>query len=359
MKKLPLTLAGVLFAILPLHAETVFSTLTITPGGGFNSIELEIEPPVLPSDSDATDLDGTLDVKLEINPDTNQVSEMTIIGGDATGSAIHLSGSAFLIGNYDFTSSELGAKLNTLVPPGIVDPLTGEFDAAAHELTVNDGVLTGSIEVPLLGIDDEVAFDFSAAPFGGTGSGTGTVTLTHTGDTPISKDYDIVVLLPISIVNEVDAGGVTIPISADGMIKAVGIASVPIAPADPFVTWTEDNGIAGASFDGDENGDGVANGLQWALGLDASTAPFSALLQPVGDTGATVDFTVTLPAGGSAAEISVLVSDDPETNPFALLTSGSVSTGNPIPAGTTGTVTISLPKNARGFVQLSVSAPGN
>ncbi|MFP6879679.1 MAG: hypothetical protein VCA34_01935 [Roseibacillus sp.] len=358
MKKLPLTLSGVLFAILPLHAETVFSTLTITPGGEFNSIELEIVPPALPSDSDATDLDGTLDVKLEINPDTNQVSEMTVIDGDATGSAIHLSGSNFL-GNYDFTSSELGAEVITPVPPGIVDPLTGEFDASAHQLTVNAGVLSGSIAVPLLGIDEEIAFDFSAAPFGGTGSGTGTVTLTHTGSTPISKDYDIVVLFPISIVNEVDAGGVLIPIAADGLIRAVGIASVPIAPADPFVTWTEDNGIAGASFDGDENGDGVANGLQWALGLDASTAPFSALLQPVGDTGATVDFTVTFPAGGSAAEISVLVSNDPETNPFAPLTSGSVSTGNPIPAGTTGTVTISLPKNAMGFVQLSVSAPGN
>ena len=154
-------------------------------------------------------------------------------------------------------------------------------------------------------------------------------------------------------------GGLGVEVTTPGGLAATSSPEDPIAPADPFVTWTEDNGIAGASFDGDENGDGVANGLQWALGLDASTAPFSALLQPVGDTGATVDFTVTLPAGGSAAEISVLVSDDPETNPFAPLTSGSVSTGNPIPAGTTSTVTISLPKNAMGFVQLSVSAPGN
>jgi hypothetical protein len=48
---------------------------------------------------------------------------------------------------------------------------------------------------------------------------------------------------------------------------------------------------------------------------------------------------------------------DPESIPFAPLPAGSVSAGNPIPSGTSGSVTIRLPKAMQGFVQLSVDAP--
>lgn len=364
MKKLPLTLASYLLAGLPLVGDTVNSTLTVTPTPAaspdpeYNVIELELSPPVLPTGRDKTELTGTLEIELEIDPATDQVSQFTIVNGTATGSPIDLSGSTPFVGSYDFTSSELGADLSTPSPPGVVDPATGNFNAADHSLTVNSGTLSGSISVPLLGINDVVDFDFAALPFGGTGSGDGTVLLTVINETPTQKDYDVVVLFPINIEDTIDAMGVLIPVAASGIVRAVGTATLPLTPADPFVAWTESNGIPGALPTDDINGDGVMNGLQWALGLDAASNPFPHLLKPIGDTGSSIDFSLSLPEGGSAFPITVFTATDPML-PFNPLASGSVSTGNPIPQGTTGAVTISLPKNARGFVQLVVGTGGN
>jgi hypothetical protein len=359
MKLPPLTITYSLFPSLFLFGETVNTTLEITPEPGFNSIEITLAPPVLDLSSDTTDLSGSLEVELEIDPDGDQVSALTIINGSATGTPLSLSASTFFVGSYDFNSTEIGAAIETPAPPGAVDPATGEFDASEHSLSVNSGTLSGSISIPLLSIDEMVDFDFAAVPFGGAGAGTGTVLLTPTGITPTSKSYDVVVLLPVQIENTVDAMGFEIPITAAGVVKGVGTVSVPITPPDPYLAWTEANNIAGELFAGDENQDGVPNGLQWALGLDATTPPFSALLQPMGEMATTVDFTMTLPAGGNAAGLTVLVSANPESDSFATLAPGSVSSGNPIPAGTSGTVTIRLPKSAMGFVRLSVNAPGN
>lgn len=352
-------MAYTLFPSLLLSGEPVTTTLEITPEPGFNSIEITLAPPILDSSSDTTDLTGSLEVELDIDPDNDQVSALTIINGTATGTPLSLSASTFFVGSYDFNSTSIGAVIETPSPPGAVDPATGEFDASEHSLTVNNGSLSGSISIPLLGVDDMVDFDFAALPFGGAGAGTGTVVLTPAGSTPTSKSYDVVVLFPVQIENTVDAMGFEIPITAAGIVKGVGTVSVPITPPDPYLAWTEANSIAGELFVGDENKDGVPNGLQWALGLDATTPPFSALLQPVGAMATTVDFTMTLPAGGSAADLTVLVSANPESDSFVTLASVSVSSGNPIPAGTSGTVTIKLPKSAMGFVRLSVNAPGN
>jgi len=358
MKLPPLTIACSLFPSLFLFGETVSTTLEITPEPEFNSIEITIAPPVLPLSGDNTNLSGSLEVELEIDPDSDQVSALTIINGTASGTPLSLSASNFL-GSYDFSSTEIGAGVETLTPPGAVDPTTGEFDASEHSLTVQSGTLFGSISIPLLDIDEIVDFDFATEPFGGVGEGTGTVALTPTGITTTSKSYDVVILFPVQIENAVDALGFEIPITAAGVVKGVGTVLVPITPPDPYLAWTESNSIAGELFAGDENQDGVPNGLQWALGLDATTTPFSALLQPMGEMATTIDFTMTLPTGGSAADLTVLVSANPESDSFATLAPGSVSSGNPIPAGTSGTVTIRLPKNAMGFVRLSVNAPGN
>jgi hypothetical protein len=358
--KLPsLTITYSLFPSLFLFGETVNTTLEITPEPEFNSIEITLDVPAVGLSSDTSDLSGSLEIELEIDPDSDQVSALTIINGSATGTPLSLSASSFLFGNYDFNSTEIGAEIETLAPPGVVDPATGEFDASEHSLTVNSGTLSGSISIPLLDIDEIVDFDFAALPFGGAGAGTGTVVMTPIGTTPTSKSYDVVVLFPVQIENTVDAMGFEIPITAAGVVKGVGTVSVPITPPDPYLAWTEANSIAGELFAGDENQDGVPNGLQWALGLDAATPPFSALLQSMGVMATTVDFTMTLPAGGSAADLTVRVSANPESDSFVTLAPGSVSSGNPIPAGTSGTVTIRLPKSTMGFVRLSVNAPGN
>jgi len=339
----------------PGSATPATAQLAAVSEAPFNQITLEFEPPVLPKGEDTTTLSGAIEVLLEIDPATDQVSEMTIVDGEIEGSSVEISESAFLIGSYDLESSILGASLATLDPPGLVDPNSGEFDSAQHSFTVTSGTLGGNISLPLLGLDQDISFDFAELPVGGTGLGVGTVTLTPTGATPTSKSYEVVVLLPIAIDETFEAEGFEIPVGVSGTAKLVGPATIEIEPEDPFLTWTEQNGLAGATRLEDANGDGVPNGLQWALGLTASDSPFPHLLTPNGTTAATVDFTLVLPDGGTAAPLTVVTSTALEL-PFNVLSPASVSSGNPIPQGTTGSITIALPKGARGFVQLVVGA---
>lgn len=355
--------AGSLFFLLllqislssPGSATPALAQLTTVNENNFNQITLEFEPPVLPNGEDTTTLSGTIEVLLEIDPATDQVSEMTIVDGEIEGSPVEISESAFLIGSYDLESSILGASLVTLDPPGLVDPDSGEFDSSQHSFTVTSGTLGGNISAPLLGLDENLSFDFAELPVGGTGLGAGSVTLTPTGATPASKSYEVIVLLPIAVDQTFEAEGFEIPIRVNGTAKLVGPATIEIESEDPFVAWTEQNGIAGATQLEDANGDGVPNGLQWALGLDASDSPFPHLLRPDGTTAATVDFTLALPDGGTGAPLTVVTTTDPEL-PFTVLDPASVSSGNPIPQGTTGSVIIALPKGERGFVQLVVGA---
>mgnify|MGYP006966884195 CR=1 FL=1 len=72
MKLPPLAMAYSLFPSRLLFGEKVNTTLEITPEPGFNSIEITLAPPLLPSSSDTTELTGSLVVELEIDPDSDQ-----------------------------------------------------------------------------------------------------------------------------------------------------------------------------------------------------------------------------------------------------------------------------------------------
>ena len=121
----------------------------------------------------------------------------------------------------------------------------------------------------------------------------------------------------------------------------------------PYELWVTDNSIPGAVFGDDHNGDGVTNGILWALGLDATDNPLPDL--PVA-AGSTVTF--TLPAGGSAGDLFVEGSDFLESG-WVDLAGETISTGvNPIPAGSTGTVTITLPTGLQVYLmRLRAVAP--
>lgn len=337
---------------LPTSAAPATSTLTAVNEAGFNRINLEFEPPVLPAGSDTSRLSGTIEVLLEIDPETDEVSEMSITGGNIQGSEVQMSASVFLLGSYDLESSTLEAILDTPNPPGIVDPATGEFDSSQHSFTVVSGDLSGEISTLLTG-SSEISFNFADAPIGGTGIGTGTVTLTPTGSTPTSKSYDVDVRLPIAVDEIFEAEGFEIPIRAEGTAKMVGSTTIEIVPEDPFTSWAEQNNLAGATRLQDSNGDGVPNGIQWALGLQASDNPYPHLLAPNGTTDSSVDFAISLPPAGTAAPLLVVTATDP-SEPFLPLGGVLINRGNPIPAGSTGVVTIKLPRGEQGFLQLVV-----
>ena len=341
------------FLILPASATPATATLTAVNEAGFNRITLEFEPPVLPAGSDTSRLSGTIEVLLEIDPETDEVSEMSIIEGNIQGSEIEMSASVFLLGSYDLESSTLDAILDTPNPPGIVNPATGEFDSSQHSFTVVSGDLSGEISTLLTGTS-EISFNFADAPIGGTGIGTGTVTLTPTGSTSTSKSYDVDVRLPIAVDEIFEAEGFEIPIRAEGTAKMVGSTTIEIVPEDPFTAWAEQNNLAGTTRLEDSNGDGVPNGIQWALGLEASDNPYPHLLAPNGTTDSSVNFAISLPPDGTAAPLLVVTASDP-SEPFVPLGGVLINRGNPIPAGSTGLVTIRLPRGEKGFLQLVVA----
>jgi len=327
--KLHLTLAAFLAAALPAVANPATATLTAVDEPGFNEIVLNFSPPILlPDGSDTTELSGSLEVMLEIDPETDQVSVMTITSGNVAGTPVSLEGGdpndpfssspqpgrvrgktsmklndlwqvwpVKFHKSYSLNSSVLGATLATPSPPGTVGPPAlppGDFDASQHTFTVNSGTLGGNVFVPFL-FNETISFDFASMPVGGAGSGTGSVSLSPTGSTPTSKSYDVTVLLPISVAENFDVMGIIIPITAVGTAKVTGPATIEVTPANPYLAWMEANSLAGAVFEEDENGDGVPNGLQWGLGLAATDLPFPHLLQPSGPK----VFTLAPPAGGT------------------------------------------------------------
>lgn len=113
------------------------------------------------------------------------------------------------------------------------------------------------------------------------------------------------------------------------------------------MAWTVANSIPGALFGDDANDDGVPNGMVWALGLDPADDPFSTLLAMSGANTATL----VLPTGGSKGDLLVETSITFLTPSWSPLGDGAISTGaNPISAGASGTVIITLPSgdSARG-----------
>ena len=350
------TLAILLVAGLPALGAGQTATLDLVSEAGYNAVAITADVPVIGASTDTTNLSGSLEVRLGIDPSTGEVGEFTVLSGNVTGTGVTLSRSVFLLGSYNVSATSLGATLVTPVPPGPVDPPTGNFDAARHTFTINSGSLGGSATV--LGTTTPVTLDFAAAPLSGAGSGTGNVSLVLTGSTPTSRSYEVNVLVPVSVsvsfpVSD-DPGALEAEVTASGTVKARGTVTIPVSP---YETWSVANAIPGALFGDDANGDGVPNGLQWGLGLAADDVPFPRLLQPGGAAGDTVDFKLTLPPGGSAGALRVLVATNPAAGAFSTLGAGAVSTGNPIPAGTSGVVTVSLPKTQALFLRMQAIEP--
>lgn len=336
-----------LAVVSPLAAIPATSTLTLVNEPGFNRITVTVAPQVVfdLSDSDTTTLTGTVDATFDIDPAAATTRELTLTNGRANGTSMSFARS-FLGQGYNITVSNLSTGLYTINPPGVVTPATGQFAASQHRFEIDQGTISGTA----LGSPVNESFT-PENPASGTGSGTGTVTLVPAGDSGIYRTFAVTVVMPVTINDSFVTGTTTVNVTASGTLKGTGTVQVP---RTEYLAWTADEGIPGAPFTGDPDGDGVPHGILWALGLPASgdARPFLPQSDPLDPKG----FIFSLPAGGIATPLVLEESDDlTEWNDVG---EAGISTGvNPLMKGTAGIVVVSPDGSAARFLRLRATEP--
>ena len=289
-------------------------------------------------DEEDSELSGTVSAILEIDPETDQVSEFTLTSGDLTATDMNFSLLGGLIA--DVSISDIKATITTF-PAGLVEVETGQFDAGMHEVTLNEGSITGT------SIGGAVNEDFSQNPVSGAGSGIGTVSITRVAAVGNIVAYEILVVLPLEFSNPLQDG---VEVLVEGTVQMEGSIEVPL---DPYLGWTELNGIAEAPFAGDHDGDGIPNGLLWALGYGANDRP--ALFTPDLFSGGQVDIVIEPGPNGTLAPIIVEESHDLEEwtqlDPFLIM-----GFENPVPTGEVWPIVLLL-SGDQNFVRLRVEKP--
>ncbi|MFT6864566.1 MAG: hypothetical protein ACJAVK_003134 [Akkermansiaceae bacterium] len=275
------------------------ATLTLVEEAGFNEVEIELDISNFGDSDDTSVLSGTLEVQVNISPIVATTDQLTILSADVSGSDIELKSRTF-ISSYEFTGTNLGFTATTIIPPGIVDPATGGFEANQHAVSTTRGLLRGEADT-LITEPIDVDFDFSNEPFSGPGVGMGTITVTTGRIEGRRRYFDLTVELPISLDQTIDQEG--LPVSADvtiaGTIKATGETFVDLPD---YQTWASDLGLAADSENEADLQPDTPNYLLFALGFDQATAPRE--IFDFGPEGATLKVGGSLGLGGLEIEWS-------------------------------------------------------
>lgn len=335
----PFTLALSLMLTGGAPAQVRGSTvLNLSDAPGVNILNVTLSAVGI-EDEQESDLSGTVNAILEIDPATDQVSELTLTSGDLTATDMDFSlGPLGLIA--EVSLSGIKGVIATS-PVGLVDAATGQFDGALHQVTLNQGAISGT------SISGDVRENFSQSPVSGTGSGIGMVTITRTATEGNIVTYDILVVLPLEFSHPLQEG---VDVLVDATIQMEGSIEVPL---DPYLGWAEMNGIPEAPFEGDHDSDGIPNGLLWALGHSANDRP--ELFTPNVFFPGQVDLLIETGPNGTRAPIIVERSYDLKEwmllDPFKLW-----GFENPVPAGEVWPIVLTL-SGDRSFIRLRVAKP--
>ncbi|MEC9055316.1 MAG: hypothetical protein VX633_08420, partial [Verrucomicrobiota bacterium] len=93
-------------------------------------------------DQEESELSGTVNAILAIDPGTDQVSEFTLSSGDLTATDMSFSLELGPISVADVDLSGIKATISTTLQ-GLVIPGSGQFDASLHQVTLYEGAITG------------------------------------------------------------------------------------------------------------------------------------------------------------------------------------------------------------------------
>lgn len=321
--------------------------LTLVDEPEFNRLTITVDPRISSflnlADTETTFLTGTIAADLDAAPATGDVSELTLREGRIRGTDMTFSRSALGQG-YTLSITGFSGTVFTTLPPGRVDPASGEFDGSQHAFEIDQGTITGEA----LGEPVDEAFT-EDAPASGSGAGTGRIELIPTGESGIFSLFEVVVTLPVNLADTVVANGIDVIVTASGTLKATGSLELP---RSEYLAWTAAEGISGADRAADANGDGIPNAIAWALGFEASKRIEGAALQPA-DRGV---FTISLQESSTVAPVRIQTSDDLST--WTDVSPERVSTGqNPIPPATSGLITIQPSGSDSEFLRLRVDDP--
>lgn len=258
-------------------AAPATSNLTLVNEPGFNRITVTVDPGSGLSDTKVTTLTGSVDALFNIDPLTGTASELTLSNGRANGTNMTFSRSILFLGGYNITVSNLSSSLYTILPPGTVNPINGEFAGNQHAFDIDQGNITGSTN-GLIG-NNTINEAFSPAnPASGTGSGTGLVTLVSPGDSGNFRIYNTVVTLPVSIADTFLAGSTNVNLTGNGTLKFSGTVQVPL-PDRPVAdtVWT---GAVSQDWKNPfnwTNGVPQENAPQWSAFINTSTGNFPSI----------------------------------------------------------------------------------
>ena len=314
LRPLGVILFGVLSGLAPAQVR-ITTSLSLSEEPAANVLNVTLSAFGI-EDEESSDLSGAVEATLEINPGADQVSRLTINSANLTATDMSFS---LAIGEISVAEVSLNGIEATIATSqvGWVDPATGQFDAGEHEVTLSEGVISGTSVV------GEVNENFSESPVSGAGSGTGEVALSRMAIKGNTITYSVVVVLPVEFSNPLQEG---VDVRVDSTVQFEGVIEVPL---DPFAAWAELQGIPDAPFAGDHDGDGVPNGLLWALGYDADARP--TLFAPDPLIPGQVDIIVEHGPAGIRAPILVernLNQEWTALDPFLLL-----GFENPVPVG--------------------------
>lgn len=331
-------------------AAPAVTTLTLLDEPGYNTLQITVSGQYLSTSHTQSKLTGTVGAWLDVDHPSETTRELTLFNGLIAGSDFSATGTAssfgFPLGTYQLNATGLAGTFFTIQAPGTVTPATGTFNAAQHRFVIDQGTVTGNA----LGQSYQSAFN-SQNPFAGTGSGTGSVTLTPAGADADSILYQVVVVVPgVSVSDSMLVGNPpftsNVTVTGTGTIKAAGVIDVP---RSGYVAWTLREGIGGAPFNGDVNGDGVSNGMAWAMGL--GSLPSAAAHLPRVTSSEPPEFEIPFANGGSRAPLWIEVAESPGV--WTVLPPEDCSAGeNPLSVGTQGTVRVAATGASRRFIRL-------
>ncbi len=335
-------------------SEAEKTTLVLGDAEGENVVNINLRYAGIFEDEQPTVYSGTIEAELGIDTETDRVTSFEMTGGRIAATDMTFVFDAGFFGSQ--TILLLDAKATPLSPEGAEALATpGVFTAPRHVFEFDEGRTETS------GSFGEGEGDVADDPFYANGETVGTITLSNRREVMsslngklIALEYDTAFSVDLGSSSTSEVDGQEVGVDTRGVVTAAGAVRVPV---DDFYEWAFQNAPeAGPAlgFDADADGNGVVDGVSWALGYP-----------PTGGQSGVFVFNrvenrleIPLAPTGSRSEFRIMTSDSLRSDDWEEVPASEVSTGaNPVPAGETGEVFVTVGRESKRFFRLEVAEP--